>query len=155
MPPAWGPTLGSLAPTAREEGARQAFATTQGQSTPPPAPFSCCEEVAAVSRPGRRNGWPVPFPRGQLCGGWPPQGPIHHPEDTHKDWSEQHGGGTSERRKGRVGQKGRTEGGKEGGEEVRTGRGRATGSCTHACPPEQGLLRAKPISHPQTNYSHS
>lgn len=80
---------------------------------------------------------------------------IHHPEDTHKDWSEQHGGGTSERRKGRVGQKGRTEGGKEGGEEVRTGRGRATGSCTHACPPEQGLLRAKPISHPQTNYSHS
>lgn len=65
---------------------------------------------------GRKNGWPLPFPQGQLRGGRPSTGAYSPPRRTYKDQSEQHRGGTSEKRKDREGQRGRQEGRRRNGE---------------------------------------
>lgn len=75
-------------------------------------------------------------PPAQLCGGWPPKGPIHDPGGHTKTSLSSMGVG--HQRKGRSGGLERKEGRQEGGgkEETEWGRGRATCSSKYACPRE-------------------
>lgn len=100
-----GPTLRGPAVPLRGRGHIRASPTTQYWSSILLLRGSSSSELSKEE--GERGGSSPP--PGQLCGGWPPQGPIH-PRSTHKAQSEQHRGGTSERRKKQEGQRGRRKG---------------------------------------------
>lgn len=100
---AWVPLWGAQHWLLRGRGHSRASATTQDQSP------ILLRGSRGSKWPGRKNEWPFPSPRPAV---WrlASTGPYSPPRRTHKDQSEQHGGGTSEKRKEWESHRGRRKG---------------------------------------------